>query len=201
MKRHAFLLFALLATAGAPLVAQITNGSFDSDVTGWHLVGRGTIAHTGADGGAAPGALELTGGLAGNRTQLIAGQCVTVTGGTLTHWNTALKVVSGNQDFCRLALFESPRADCLGLTLGAELTRSGHNPTWATSRRSFTTAANTKAVELRLHCATSGGDLSPLVVRFDDVTQDAPPTQSPADALFDDGFETGNTGAWDLSDP
>lgn len=190
------ILLVAAATGAQNLVA---NPDFGSGIAGWHLVGRGALTHS-ADGGMAPGSLEAAGGLAGNATQAVAGQCLSgASPGQLLDFRVRLRVVSGSPSYCRVALFESERDDCRWIALGAELRRTTFSGGWdLLSGGSLPIAAGTRSIELRLHCATAAGDLDPLVVRFDDVSVTRGGFVS---EIFSDGFELGNTSRWSSTFP
>ena len=97
----------------------VSNGGFSSDISGWHLVGRGSLAHS-TDGSDASGALEIEGGLAGGATQAVAGQCLSpVTPDQTLYFGGSVRVVTGSPASCRIAVFESADADCSWIALGA----------------------------------------------------------------------------------
>jgi hypothetical protein len=187
--------------AGAVGDAQnlVANPDFDSGIAGWHLVGRGALTHS-TDGAMTPGSLEAAGGLAGNATQAIAGQCLSgVSPGQILDFRARLRVVSGSPSYCRVALFESERDDCRWIALGAELRRTAFSGGWdPLSGGSLPMAAGTRSIELRLHCANAAGDLDPLVVHFDDVSVTRAGFVS---EIFSDGFELGNTSRWSSTVP
>lgn len=190
-----FLVAIILVIAGGSFAADlVSNGSFPSDVSGWHLVGRGSLDHS-ADGSAAPGALQIGGGLAGGATQAVAGQCLSpVTPGQTLLFGGSVRVVNGSPASCRIALFESAGADCSWIALGAEIRRTTFSGGWdALAGGSLTPGAGTGSIELRLHCTNAEGQTAALDVRFDDVVVS---TQGLGDVIFSDGFETGNTGRW-----
>lgn len=190
-----FLLFA----AGAESQNLVINPTFGGGIAGWHLVGRGGLASS-TDGAAAPGSLQATGGLAGDATQAVAGQCVsTVSPGQALEFQARVRVVSGSPSYCRIALFESARSDCHWIGLGAEVRRTTFSGGWdMLAGGTLTTAASTRSVEVRLHCANPTGGLQPLEVRFDDVA--VVPAGFVAE-IFSDGFELGNTSRWSSTVP
>ena len=199
MSKHTWLpiiLVAIVLVAASALFAGdlVSNGSFPSDISGWHLVGRGSLAHS-SDGGAASGALQIEGGLAGGATQAVAGQCLSpVTPGQTLQFGSSVRVVNGSPAYCRIALFESAGADCMWIAPGAEVRRTTFSGGWdALAGGSLTPGAGTGSIELRLHCANADGQNAALEVRFDDVIVS---TGALGDAIFSDGFETGDTGEW-----
>jgi hypothetical protein len=194
------LLFGLTLLAAAPLQAQLSNVSFDSDIAGWHLVGRGSLQHEGSDGHlTANGALRATGGNAGNRTQSVAGQCLTATPSSSLDVALSFKVETGAPEACRLALFGSSSANCRGLALEHEASIAAPTTAagWQRATGTFTTAAGTNSLEVRLHCYNGAADQSGLTVLFDDVSVAA----GDGNAIFSDGFETGDTSRWSETVP
>lgn len=194
------LVLGSIGTCGDLGAAElVSNGDFDSTVVGWRLVGRGALAHNG-DGMAAPGSLELTGGLAGGATQAIAGQCLSpVSGGQQIEFSAMVRVAAGSPASCRVALFESEHDDCTWIVLGAEVRRSTFSSAWhALIGGNLTTAIATRSVELRLHCANAEGNTAGLQVRFDDVSVNTVSTPS---VIFVDDFETGDSSRWSSKVP
>lgn len=191
--------WALLFAAGAETQNLVSNPAFGSGIAGWHLVGRGVLASS-TDGAAAPGSLQATGGLAGDATQAVAGQCVSsVSPGQALEFQARVRVVSGSPSYCRIALFESERSDCRWIGLGAEVRRTAFSGGWdLLSGGSLTTAASTRSVEVRLHCANAIGNRQALEVRFDDIA--VTPAGFVAE-IFSDGFELGNTSRWSSTVP
>ena len=185
---------SVLAVSSASAADLVSNGGFPSGIADWHLVGRGSMAHS-ADGSGAPGSLEIDGGLAGDATQAVAGQCISpVSPGQALEFEASVRVVSGSPANCRVALFESDRDDCLWIDLGAEVRRTTFSTGWDNlAGGTLTTSVWTRSVEVRLHCANAGGDTDPLQVRFDNVAVN---TTGVTDVIFSDGFESGNTSAW-----
>lgn len=183
----------------APAADLVVNGDFDSDTTHWRVVGRGILGHS-TDGAAAAGSLEGAGGLAGDATHVIAGQCLSpVSGGQTMMFSARVRVVSGAPASCRIALFESNRDDCRWIALGDQVRRTTFSGGWdSLTGGSHTTAASTRSVELRLHCATSDGDHGALEVRFDDVLVN---TVGPPSTIFNDDFETASTSRWSATVP
>ena len=188
------VLVAVLTCPGAHAGDLVSNGDFATDTSNWRLVGRGTLQHD-ADGSDAAGSLDLDSGLAGNASHAIAGQCVSgVSGGQQLSFEASAKSVSGSPAYCRIALFESARDDCLWISLGAESRRTQFFGTWQNiSTGSHTTAADTRSIELRLHCASSDGETSAFNVRFDDVTVT---TVGLPSTIFMDDFESSDTAEW-----
>jgi hypothetical protein len=175
----------------------LPDGGFDAGVSGWHLVGRGSIAHA-AEGATAPGSLHIEGGLAGNSTQAIAGYCLaSLPPDQNLQVAFKVKIVGGTAAFCRLALFESKRSDCLWLTLSAETRRTIFLPGWnPLVRRNVLTGGATRSVEVRLHCRTATGETGPLEVLFDDVD-----ITTSSGLIFADDLESGNTARWSNTVP
>lgn len=199
MSKHTSLLIHLVAiilavASGSSAADLVANGTFPTDVSGWHLVGRGSLAHA-ADGATAPGALEIAGGLAGGATQAVAGQCLSpVSPGQTLEYEGSVRVVSGSPAFCRIAVFESTGADCSWIALGAEIRRTAFSGGWdALAGGSLTPGAGTGSIELRLHCANADGQTAAIDVRFDDVVVS---TEALGGVIFSDDFETGNAGRW-----
>ncbi len=192
-------LWSTLVVNGASAGDLVSNGDFSSGISAWRLVGRGSLSHS-TDGSGAPGALEIDGGLAGNSTQSVAGQCLSpVTPGQTLNFGATVKVVDGTPSYCRVALFESEGADCLWITLASEVRRAAFSGGWdVLSGGVLTVGAGTGSLELRLHCANADGQTGALRARFDDVVVSTTPT---ADEIFSDGFEDGNTSAWSLAVP
>jgi hypothetical protein len=193
--RGAGFLLALVVALPATSPAQLLNPTFDSDVAHWNLIGRGTLAHEASDGHlTANGALRVTGGNAGNRTQSVVGQCLDVSPSSSLDVALSFKVETGAPEACRLALFGSPSTNCRGLALEHEASIS--TPTsaagWQRATGSFTTTATTDSLEVRLHCYNVAADLSTLTVLFDDVSVGG----GNGSAIFSDGFETGDTSRW-----
>jgi len=191
-----FILVAMsvLGASGASAGDLVSNGEFTTGIADWRPVGRGSLAHS-ADGANAPGALEIEGGLAGNATQAVGGQCLSpVLPGQALEFGASVRVVSGSPAYCRVALFESAGADCRWIALGSEIRRTTFSGGWepVTGGR-LTAAAATGSVELRLHCANADGNTTALQVRFDDVVVS---TSAGSDLIFADDFETGNTSEW-----
>ncbi len=176
----------------------LPDGGFDSGVAGWHLVGRGSLAHAPAEGAGAPGSLRIGGGLAGNRTQAIAGYCLaSLPPGLEIQIAFKVKIVAGTPAFCRLALFESDRLDCRWISLGGEIRRLTFSTGWDSSPQGdIVTGIGTRSVEVRLHCGNAAGDTGPLEMLFDDVQ-----VSSPAGLIFADGFELGSTERWSTTVP
>jgi hypothetical protein len=175
----------------------LPDGSFDAGVSGWHLVGRGAIAHA-AEGATAPGSLHIEGGLAGNSTQAIAGFClVSLPPGQDLQFAFKVKIVAGTPTFCRFALFESERSDCLWLSLGAERRRTFFFASWnPLVQGHLLTGGATRSVEVRLHCGTAAGETGPLEVLFDDVH-----VITSSGLIFADDLESGNTARWSNTVP
>jgi len=195
------VIFALvfLVTGAARSQNLVANGEFSAGIAGWHLVGRGTLSHSG-DGASSAGALQAEGGLAGNATQAVAGQCITpVSPAQILDFQAEVRVVSGSPSYCRIALFESERSDCLWIGLGSEVRRTSFSGGWdSLLGGTLVTSADTASVEVRLHCAGATGDLQALEVRFDDIV--VTPAGS-ADSIFSDDFETGDTVKWSSTVP
>ena len=177
----------------------VVNGEFDAGISGWHLVGRGALSHSG-DGANSAGALQAEGGLAGNATQAVAGQCITaVSPAQSLNFQAEIRVVSGSPSYCRIALFESEHSDCRWIGLGAEVRRTSFSGGWDSLHGgTLMTSAGTASVEVRLHCATATGDLQALDVRFDDIVVTP---AGPVVTIFADDFETGNTVKWSSTVP
>jgi hypothetical protein len=194
--RKTALVLALVVVLGGAADAQnlTTNGEFESNVTGWHLVGRGALAHSGT-GYSSSGSLQVSGGLAGGKTQAIAGQCIPSVAPSQNHqFRAQVQVVTGSPEHCRIALFESERSDCRWIELGGEGPRSSPPSTgWFGIGNVMTTAATTRSVEVRLHCANPDGDTGALEVLFDAVVVEP---GGFVEWIFGDGFETNNTSAW-----
>ena len=176
----------------------LPDGGFDGGISGWHLVGRGSTSHVTDEGANAPGSMRVTGGLAGNRTQGIAGFCLdSLSPGQNLQFAFKVKVEAGSPAFCRLALFESNRSDCRWLSLGAQSRRTFFYSGWLQSPAAhLLMAGSTLSVEVRLHCANAAGDTGPLEVLFDDVT-----LIETSGSAFADGFETGTTERWSDTNP
>jgi len=175
----------------------LPDGGFDAGIGGWHLVGRGSIAHA-AEGATAPGSLHIEGGLAGNSTQAIAGYCLaSLPPDQDLQFAFKVKVVGGTAAFCRLALFESERSDCLWLALGAERRRTFFFVSWnPLVQGHLLTGGATRSVEVRLHCGTAAGETGPLEVLFDDVD-----ITTSSGLIFADDLESGNTARWSRTVP
>jgi len=175
----------------------LPDGGFDAGIGGWHLVGRGMIAH-GADGATTPGSLHIEGGLAGNSTQAIVGYCLaSLPPDQDLEFAFKAKIVSGTPAFCRLALFESERSNCLWLELGAEARRTLFLADWNSMIHwHLLTSGATRSVEVRLHCGTAEGETGPLEVLFDDVD-----ITTSSGLIFADDLESGNTARWSNTVP
>lgn len=184
-----------LGTGVADAQNLVTNGEFTSGVSGWHLVGRGVLSAN-ADGA---GSLQAAGGLAGDATQGVAGQCIAVSPAQGYAFSASVRVVSGAPSYCRIALFESDRADCLWLDLGAEVRRTTFTGGWdGLAGGTLVTSSGTHSIELRLHCANATGDRLPLEVRFDTVVVE---TSAGLVEIFSDDFESGDTNNWSSTQP
>ena len=190
-------LFLGAAAAGAQNL--VANPDFGSGIASWHLVGRGALAHD-ADGATAPGSLQAAGGLAGNATQAVSGQCIApISPAQILEFQAEVRVVSGSPSYCRIALFESARSDCLWIELGSEVRRIVFSGGWDSLHGGIlTTSGGTRSIEVRLHCANATGALQALDVRFDDIV--VTPTGSAAE-IFADGFESGDTVRWSSTAP
>ena len=188
--------------AGTSVSAQgsdlLPDGGFDLGIAGWHLVGRGSLAHAPAEGAGAPGSLRIVGGLAGDRSQAIAGYCLaSLPPGLEIQFAFNAKIVTGTPAFCRLALFESDRSDCRWISLGSEVRRTWFSTGWnSSSQGNAVTGIGTRSIEVRLHCGNADGDNGPLEVLFDDVQ-----VTSPAGLIFADDFELGSTERWSATVP
>jgi len=193
------LLSLVLGAAAADAQNLVANPDFTSGIASWHLVGRGALAH-GTDGANAPGSLQAAGGLAGNATQAVVGQCITsVSPAQILDFQAEVRVVSGSPSYCRIALFESDRPDCLWIELGSEVRRTTFSGGWDSLHGgTLTTSGGTRSIEVRLHCANAAGALQALDVRFDDIV--VTPTGSAAE-IFSDGFESGDTVRWSSTAP
>jgi hypothetical protein len=193
------LLISLFLGAGAAEAQNlVTNGDFISGISYWHLVGRGTLSHN-TDGTGSTGSLQAEGGLAGNATQAVAGQCIPVSASKGYRFSASVRAVSGTPSYCRIALFESERSDCRWLELGAEVRRTTFSAGWEDlAGGTIVTASGTSAIELRLHCATAEGDHQALEVRFDAVVVEAAPFVT---KIFSDDFESGGTANWSSTVP
>ena len=195
------LVLALAIFLGGAVHAQnlVANGEFESDITGWHLVGRGGLAHGGTGYGSS-GSLQVTGGLAGGRTQAVAGQCVASVAPSQSHqFRAQVQVVTGSPEYCRIALFESERTDCRWIELGGENRRTPPASIgWTWMGGAMSTEAATRSVEVRLHCSNADGDTGALEVLFDAVVVD---TSGVVEWIFGDGFESNNTSAWSAAVP
>jgi hypothetical protein len=192
----ALFIFADAGAAGAQNL--VTNGDFASGISGWHLVGRGTLSAN-SDGASSTGSLQAEGGLAGDATQAVAGQCIVIPQSQGFVFSASVRVVTGSPSYCRIALFESERSDCQWLDLGAEVRRTTFSGGWdGLAGGSLITSTGTGSIELRLHCANSIGDRQPLEVRFDTVVVE---TEAGLLEIFSDDFETGGTGRWSSTVP
>jgi hypothetical protein len=192
-------LFVLLVTGSSRSQNLVANGEFGAGISGWRLVGRAVLSHS-SDGANSPGALQAEGGLAGNATQAVAGQCITpVSPAQILDFQAEVRVVGGSPSYCRIALFESERSDCRWIGLGAEARRTSFSGGWdSLDGGTLTTSAGTASVEVRLHCANATGDQQAIEVRFDDVA--VTPTGAVA-TIFADDFETGDTVKWSSTVP
>ncbi len=187
-----------VATGVADAQNLVTNGDFASGMSGWHKVGRGTLSHN-ADGASSTGSLQAEGGLAGDATQGVAGQCIAISPSQGLVFSAFVRVVSGAPSYCRVAIFESERSDCLWLDLGAEVRRTTFSGGWdGLAGGTLLASAATQSIELRLHCANAAGDQQPLEVRFDTVVVE--PSTIPAE-IFSDDFESGDTDMWSTTVP
>lgn len=199
MKALALCVFSFLAAGSVHSQNMVANGEFESDVTGWHLVGRGELS-PGGPGYNSSGALLVTGGLAGGKTQAIAGQCLTSVAPNQIHqFRVQLKVQTGAPEYCRIALFESDRTDCRWIDLGGQFRRTPPALTgWNWMGNAMTTAGSTRSMEVRLHCANPDGDTGDLEVLFDVVVVQ---TSGAVAWIFGDDFESNNTSAWSATVP
>jgi len=188
-----------VVTGAAHSQNLVANGEFGTGISGWHLVGRGALSHSG-DGAISAGALQAEGGLAGNATQAVAGQCIAaVSPAQSLNFQAEIRVVSSSPSYCRIALFESEYSDCRWIGLGAEVRRTSFSGGWDSLHGgTLITSADTASVEVRLHCTTATGDLQALEVRFDDIVV---MSAGPAVTIFADDFETGNTVKWSSTVP
>ncbi len=192
------LISAFLGAGAADAQNLVTNGDFTSGISGWHLVGRGALSHD-ADGTGSAGSLQAEGGLAGNATQAVAGQCISVSASQGYTFRASVRAVSGVPSYCRIALFESERSDCRWLDLGAEVRRTTFSAGWDDlSGGTILTASGTSSIELRLHCATAEGDQQAILVRFDAVIVEAAAFVT---EIFSDDFESGGTANWSSTVP
>lgn len=193
------VLASALICGGAQAAELVSNGDFSADTSNWRRVGRGTITHN-ADGSGGAGSLDAEAGLAGGASHALAGQCISgVSGGQALVFSADLRVTVGSPDYCRIAVFESQGDGCLWITLGSEVRRTAFSGGWdALSGGSFTTAAATGSLEIRLHCANSDGDTGALEVRFDDVSVD---TVGLPSTIFEDDFESDDTSEWSSTTP
>jgi hypothetical protein len=188
------------ATAAVDGHAQnlVPDGTFDSGIAGWHLVGRGTLAHATGEGSPTPGSLEVVGGLAGNRTQAIAGYCIaSLPLSQDLQFSVRVSPVAGTPAYCRIALFESQYSDCRWIALGGERLRYSFYIGWTQLPSAhLVTGATTRSVEVRLHCATAEGATGPLKVLFDSVS-----VVTTSGLIFADDFESGSTARWSNAVP
>lgn len=193
----ALLISPFLVTGAADAQNLVTNGDFSSNISGWHLVGRGTLSHD-ADGTGTTGSLQAEGGLAGNATHAVAGQCISVSASHGYTFSASVRAVSGTPSYCRIALFESERSDCRWLDLGAQVRRTTFSAGWENlAGGTIVTASDTSSIELRLHCATADEDLQAIEVRFDAVVVEATILAE----IFSDDFESGGTSNWSSTVP
>lgn len=187
--------------AAAPICAAtdlVPDGSFDSGVGSWHLVGRGTLSHDPAQGSLAPGSMHVVGGLAGNSTHAVAGYCVaSLPPNQPLQFSVRVKPLTGTPAYCRIALFESERSDCRWISLGNERRRTSLYIGWTQlPLAQLVTGADTHSVEVRLHCATADGATGPLEVLFDDVS-----VVTSSGLIFADDFESHDTSRWSSAVP
>ena len=189
---------SIFAAGAAGAQNLVTNGDFASGISGWHLVGRGTLSPN-SDGANSTGSLQAEGGLAGDAMQAVAGQCIAISPSQGFTFSASVRVATGAPSYCRVALFESERSDCQWLDLGAEVRRTTFSGGWdGLSGGSLISSTETGSIELRLHCANSVGDRQPLEVRFDTVSVE---TEAGLLEIFSDDFETGGTGRWSSTLP
>ena len=192
------LIAAAAAAANVEAQGLVPNGTFDSGIAGWHLVGRGALAHDAGEGSPTPGALNVVGGLAGNRTQAIAGYCIaSLPPGQDLLFSVRVKPVAGTPAYCRIALFESQNSDCRWIALGGQGLRYSLFIGWTQLPQAhLVTGASTRSVEVRLHCATADGATGPLEVLFDDVS-----VVTASGLIFADDFESASTARWSNAVP
>jgi hypothetical protein len=187
-----------ISTSGAGATDLVADGGFNAGVAGWRLVGRGSLSWSAGEGSIAPGSLHLEGGLAGGRTQAIAGYCVASLPPLQDlSFSVRVKPVIGTPSYCRIALFESERSDCRWIGLGAERRRTSFYIGWTQlPQAQLVTGAATRSVEVRLHCATAEGATGPLEVLFDDVS-----VATASGLIFADDFESHDTSRWSSTVP
>ncbi len=192
------LIAAAAAAADGHAQDLVPDGTFDSGIADWHLVGRGTLAHAAGEGSTTPGSLDVVGGLAGSRTQAIAGYCIaSLPASQELQFSVRLKPVAGTPAYCRIALFESQHSDCRWIALGGEQLRYSLYIGWTQLPQAhLVTGATTRSVEVRLHCATAVGDTGPLEVLFDDVS-----IVTTSGLIFADDFESASTARWSNAVP
>ena len=189
---------SIFAAGAAGAQNLVTNGDFASGISGWHLVGRGTLSPNN-DGASSTGSLQAEGGLAGDAMQAVAGQCIAISPSQGFTFSASVRVVTGAPSYCRIAVFESERSDCLWIDLGAEVRRTIFSGGWdSLAGGSLITSAGTGSIELRLHCAHATGNQQPLEVRFDTVIVEV---DTGLLEIFSDDFETGGTGRWSSTVP
>jgi hypothetical protein len=183
----------LVATAGVGATDLVADGGFDTGVTGWRLVGRGSLSWSAGEGSIAPGSLHLEGGRAGGRTQAIAGYCLASLPPLQNlSFSVRVKPVTGTPSYCRIALFESERSDCRWIGLGAERRSTAFSIGWTQlPQAQRVTGVATRSVEVRLHCSTAEGATGPLEVLFDDVS-----VTTTSGLIFADDFESHGTSRW-----
>ncbi len=127
MKKITFLLLAILPLIG---MAQITNSTFDSDVSGW-IENNGTVTFNGTEGSAAAGSLQLVTTVANGRAQSSPNTAPSSGAG---NYLLTFKVKGTTGNKVQASIFQA------GVSSGAQLTLTGGWDTYSFTFTGVTTA-------------------------------------------------------------
>lgn len=160
----------------------VPNCGFDVDLSGWTFTGDSAV-HVPADGAGAPGCVAVDRHDGVNAIEVFS-SCFLVAPSTTYKVALAARVASGpGPDGCFMALVEYSDASC-GTYVAEPSQDVTFGPSWRLLLWSRTTAAATHSALLKLACNAAAD----FVARFDDGEV--------VPAVFADGFEAGNAGAW-----
>jgi hypothetical protein len=176
---------------------MVTNGTFDSDLSGWNNAYGHPAVWDGLDANdsSSSGSVYLTNPYSNSLLRTLR-QCIPVAPNTLYVFSAQVYLPSGQMDVGGGALRPEfyDNANCSGSGSAQYSDTVGVEDTWETASLEFTSPANAVAVGFWL--AVESGDNPPLSVHFDEVSMVLGDT-----LIFEDGFESGNTSAWTSTVP
>ena len=195
--------FALCLVAATTLYADCSdlpqnilageNCGVDTDTTNWQLLGAsGTITFEGGDGDPA-GSLQLDSVVfpgPGSTDYVTAGMCSSsVQPSTTYEYQMSIKHLTGTVTSCTVNLITFDTTNCVGTPTVAGVVLTSFDMSWQAFTGQGTTAASAQSGYLFTQCFGS----EPFTVLLDNAVLEG--------AIFGDGFESGDVGAWSAASP